>query len=552
MKLIRIFLFFIFFTSTSIFSQEKFTKHTVSNGESVSEIAKKYHIKPEAIYELNPDAINGIKKNTVLLIPSTASAKTSIPPVAPSNPSENAHQVLPKETIYGISKQYHIAVADLYKANPKLETEGLKIGQTILIPLPASDKMTSTVVKDNKTPISLENKSPKKEVQVVTTLVENKEIPTQGIIREVLPKETLYSIAKQYGIKVADIQKANPSLENGALKTGQKIVIPVKSDVNSNTIPEKKESIAVKENPILKPAVVENTIHVSETVHEVLPKETYYSISKLYKISVSDLQKANTQLGNKALKAGQKIVIPKQMERSSSAESVSKELKTGNLSSNQPSVESAAALNDYTREVLPKETKYGIAKEYGITVAELEKQNPSIAKKLIIGSNLKIRTSKVMEAPKAVEEIAVKEEGVKTEIEVVTNPVYSEDLVEQLIQTASENIGTRYRSGGITKEGFDCSGLMCYTFNNCDIKLPRSSAEMASYGTKINTEAAQKGDLIFFKTRGSGRINHVGMVVEVLDGEIKFIHSATHGGVIISSTKESYYQRNFAQVNRVL
>jgi cell wall-associated NlpC family hydrolase len=75
---------------------------------------------------------------------------------------------------------------------------------------------------------------------------------------------------------------------------------------------------------------------------------------------------------------------------------------------------------------------------------------------------------------------------------------------------------------------------------------------MASYGLKIDAQNAQKGDLIFFKTRGSGRINHVGMVVEVLDGEIKFIHSATHGGVIISSTKESYYQRNLAQVNRVL
>ncbi|MBC7525351.1 MAG: C40 family peptidase, partial [Flavobacterium sp.] len=84
------------------------------------------------------------------------------------------------------------------------------------------------------------------------------------------------------------------------------------------------------------------------------------------------------------------------------------------------------------------------------------------------------------------------------------------------------------------------------------IKLPRSSVEMASYGSKIDVQNAQKGDLIFFKTRGSSQINHVGMVVEVFDGEIKFIHSATHGGVIISSTKESYYERNLAQVNRVL
>jgi peptidoglycan endopeptidase LytE len=121
-----------------------------------------------------------------------------------------------------------------------------------------------------------------------------------------------------------------------------------------------------------------------------------------------------------------------------------------------------------------------------------------------------------------------------------------------LISKASENIGTRYRSGGTTTQGFDCSGLMCYTFSSYDIKLPRSSIEMASYGSKVDAQSAQKGDLIFFKTRGSGRINHVGMVVEVIDGEIKFIHSASHGGVIISSTKESYYEKNLVQVNRVL
>jgi cell wall-associated NlpC family hydrolase len=75
---------------------------------------------------------------------------------------------------------------------------------------------------------------------------------------------------------------------------------------------------------------------------------------------------------------------------------------------------------------------------------------------------------------------------------------------------------------------------------------------MASYGVKINTENAQKGDLIFFKTRGGRQINHVGMVVEVVDGDIKFIHSSTSGGVIISSIKERYYDKNFVQINRIL
>ena len=206
---------------------------------------------------------------------------------------------------------------------------------------------------------------------------------------------------------------------------------------------------------------------------------------------------------------------------------------------------------EMAHEVLPKETKYGIAKEYGLTVKELEQQNPSISKKLLVGSMLKIRTSKAMEA-KSPEELAHKEELAKKDVFDVNNKINDIGTIDKLISTASENMGIRYRYGGTTKEGFDCSGFMCYTYGANDITLPRSSIEMASYGSKVDTQSAQKGDLIFFKTGGRRRINHVGMVVEVLDGEIKFIHSSTSSGIMISSTKEPYYEKNFAQVNRVL
>jgi len=125
-------------------------------------------------------------------------------------------------------------------------------------------------------------------------------------------------------------------------------------------------------------------------------------------------------------------------------------------------------------------------------------------------------------------------------------------LVEQLINSASDNLGTRYRSGGTSKAGFDCSGLMFSTFKKFDITLPRSSHEMAEIGTKIELGNAKKGDLIFFINRGQHRINHVGMVVEVNGDEVKFIHSSTQSGVVISSIKEPYYQRTFVQINRVI
>ena len=479
---------FIFFNGISVFSQEKYTRHTVSKVETISEIAKEYEVKSSEIYELNPDARNGIKFKTVLLIPSKA--KKSVGPTSKitSNSPEISHEVLAKETLYGIAKQYNITIADLYKINSHLEKEGLKKGQIIKIPQTALDNLAINT-KPEKTIEIQKTATPQKEATnkdvVVSSITEHKiEVPTEGIIHEVLPKETLYAIAKQYKISLANLQKANATLGGQPLKAGQKINIPVKSDAHSDLALEERESKNKKESS-------------HDNYQDELPKQI--------------------------------PILP---------ESV---------------IENIAAETEITHEVLPKETKYGIAKQYGLTIAELENQNPNIAKKLLVGSLLKIRSSKVMETKsQPVEPVVSKEETDNKDFNTNTNRVYDAAFVDELVLKASENIGTRYRSGGTSTDGFDCSGLMYYTFSGYDIKLPRSSVEMASYGLKIDAQNAQKGDLIFFKTRGSGRINHVGMVVEVLDGEIKFIHSATHGGVIISSTKESYYQRNLAQVNRVL
>ncbi|MDN3678079.1 C40 family peptidase [Flavobacterium paronense] len=140
----------------------------------------------------------------------------------------------------------------------------------------------------------------------------------------------------------------------------------------------------------------------------------------------------------------------------------------------------------------------------------------------------------------------------KNESDIVISKEDSNYLIEQLINSASDNLGVNYRAGGTTPAGFDCSGLMYSTFKKFDITLPRSSHEMAEVGMQIDPEKAKRGDLIFFINRGQKRINHVGMIVEVNGDEIKFIHSSTQGGVMISSLKESYYERTFKQINRVL
>ena len=127
-------------------------------------------------------------------------------------------------------------------------------------------------------------------------------------------------------------------------------------------------------------------------------------------------------------------------------------------------------------------------------------------------------------------------------------------LAEQLIDAAADNLGTKYKYAGTTKAGYDCSGLIYTIFNAENIILPRNSLQQSKIGVVLNPkkDQAQKGDLIFFKTNNNREINHVGIVIEASDEEIKFIHSSTSKGVIISSTKEPYYQKTFVQINRVL
>ena len=132
--------------------------------------------------------------------------------------------------------------------------------------------------------------------------------------------------------------------------------------------------------------------------------------------------------------------------------------------------------------------------------------------------------------------------------EVVTVP-YS--LSNEIVDLAKENIGVRYRTGGTTTAGMDCSGLVYATFQKKDLLLPRTSIAMSNQGIKITKDQAQPGDLIFFRTNGRKYINHVGIITDINNG-IKFIHASIHGGVMISSLEEDYYGRAFVQINRVI
>jgi cell wall-associated NlpC family hydrolase len=113
--------------------------------------------------------------------------------------------------------------------------------------------------------------------------------------------------------------------------------------------------------------------------------------------------------------------------------------------------------------------------------------------------------------------------------------------------------GAKYKFGGTTKKGMDCSGVVYVAYKKENIQLPRVSREMAKQGKKISLKEARKGDLLFFRTHKSSRkINHVGLIISVKNKQIKFIHSTSSKGVIISSLSQKYWKNAFVKATKVL
>ena len=123
----------------------------------------------------------------------------------------------------------------------------------------------------------------------------------------------------------------------------------------------------------------------------------------------------------------------------------------------------------------------------------------------------------------------------------------------KVIESAMAFSGVRYKYGGTTRKGMDCSGLIYVALQENDIVFPRVSYQMANEGKRVHINDVQKGDLLFFKTRkNSKRINHVGLVVAIDDDEVKFIHSSSSRGVIVSSLREGYWNSAFIKATRIL
>ena len=343
----QILLLFLGMSQLVLAQQEKSFRHTVTSTETIAEIAKKYNVSEKELLKLNPGAENGLKENTQLLIPNNNSISYLLKKSDVKAVEYKQHQVLPKETLYGISRQHHTTIEALQSANPELLTTGLKEGQTLNIP------------DEN-------------------TIVAKKTTALSGNVHVVQPKETLFSIARLYTVSVKDLDALNAEALKDGLKIGMEIAIP-----------NKKKTISGQARIIN-----------SETIfHVVQAKETKYAISKKYGITIEQLELQNPEIIN-GLTEGNTLAINKSMLK---AKNENEELMIA-LAEKQAVIEKAKVQNARIEDL---EDRLTVQKELNKKMITLNKLNINLnaIDETKTGSVEKLRL--VLDANKKIQDVLI-------------------------------------------------------------------------------------------------------------------------------------------------
>jgi len=112
-------------------------------------------------------------------------------------------------------------------------------------------------------------------------------------------------------------------------------------------------------------------------------------------------------------------------------------------------------------------------------------------------------------------------------------------LRQKIATFAKKYEKTKYKYGGTTPKGFDCSGFTFFVMNEFGIKLPHNSAQQSKKGHKTAIKKVQTGDLLFFSNKKG--INHVGLVLSNKKEELKMIHCSSKRGIVIDEVYSNSY-----------
>lgn len=275
--------------------------------------------------------------------------------------AQKTHTVTAKENPYSIAKKYGMTTEELLQLNPKFKNGKLNIGDVLVV----HKKNTPSA------PVS-------KPVSTASNVQKTGKIYLQ-------PKQTIYSITKQYRISEADLRKLNPDLDNH-LKIGDAVTLPeanIKKYADTNA--------TTTATPIGNAnAIGEKTnTEIADNTYTVQPKDTYYAITRKFNISKENLMALNPSLAEKGLQPGEVLVVKGNIP----AQKINKEAPI-TPKENQPTEEKTKTSSDddfVTHTVQSGETLFSISNKYNVSFEQLLELNPSISNGLKEGTVLKIK-----------------------------------------------------------------------------------------------------------------------------------------------------------------
>tara|TARA_R110000850_G_scaffold150497_1_gene273235 strand:- start:143520 stop:145403 length:1884 start_codon:yes stop_codon:yes gene_type:complete len=243
-------------------AQTSYISHRVEKGETITSLTDQYNISEADLFRLNPEIKNGLKENTILIIPKTieSSQKNEV--------TFKNHKVKRKETLFGIASKYGTNVEEIKKYNKHLYANELKKGEQIRIP----------IVK-----VTIVSSAP-------ATATEPRRTDPNIRLHRVEAQETKFGIAKQYGINVAELEALNPSIYGtDNLPLGKELKVPKKEVVVTEPVEGVEEGY---------------------TYYTIQPREGFYHLKVMFDVTEEEVKRLNPHV-NDGLKEGMVVKVPK-------------------------------------------------------------------------------------------------------------------------------------------------------------------------------------------------------------------------------------------------
>lgn len=252
------------------------TTYTVQPKDTPYGISRAHGMTVDEFYRLNPTAQQGLKIGDVVLIAKGGKA------AAATQESTGTIVIQPKQTLYGISHQYNVSIADIQKLNPGLG-ESLSIGQELILPAANIKKFGGEIAATPSVAVQ-----PTNAVEGVNTYL-------------IQPKDTYYGITHKFGISQEDLYALNPGLQEKGLHPGDIINVRKTKASNGRVVMDDDRSNASVQNNV----PIQSTQPTSYTVQ---PGDTIFKIVNRFGVSLDQLLADNPELVN-GLKTGMVLKI---------------------------------------------------------------------------------------------------------------------------------------------------------------------------------------------------------------------------------------------------